>query len=856
MADRADASGVFNNTGGNTYDLYGYLVRTEVDNTWNGGQGRSRFQAELYARFLGGTNQRFNLSDQSFGFVVGGNDFTVVHNMDMRGTSMLTLGVFDAGWYAHDANGNLNLNMRVATRANIPQFGLADSGNVWFAVDRIPQLPSAPGTPSLSLPASTSIRGAWTAAPGNGDTILEYEFQVSTSSTFASGNTSISAGTALNATITGRPYNTQHWGRARARTARGWGPYSAASSITTNPDVPAAPGTPTITRVSDTQQTVAWSRNASVAKPVASQNILRRVHTGSWGAFGSVGSIAADYTTNGTHSWSDTGTVANRIYQYQVKAANPAGEATSPSSVLVYTTPAAPSSVSAVRQPSGSIDITIAQGVLHSDYKTTLEYSTDGGSTWIALATLNSGVLNYTMSSPPGGSSVQFRARVVIDATGAIGNGLVSTNRVSNTVTLITPPNPPSALNPTGVVFDAGAARTFGWQHNPVDSSAQTAYELRYRIGTGAYTSTGKITSAVQSRLIAAATFVNGQAYNWQVRTWGAHADPSNWSDSATFTTSAPPTVAITGPSGTVGVSTATATWTYYDAEGTAQSAWESQLLYNAVVAEERSGSGTATSVTFNTRLVDAGSYQVRARVRDGSGLWSNWDQSSFVTDFFTPSTPLLAGAFASGDGTVKLTIVNPAAVPGVTIAAVSNTLQRSTDGGLTWVEIASDLPLNSAFSDPTAPLGQSVLYKVEAWSALPSVAESAVLTVDTTTVAGYWSAGAGFQVVIPMRVGYKSPPKIDLESGLAQKTLHYFAGRTLPVEASGDAILRTGKASFLITNLQDRAVVAQLALLPAPHLFRLPDGTHLFASIGNVSEARVDRDAYTISLPLQEVEQ
>ena len=120
----------------------------------------------------------------------------------------------------------------------------------------------------------------------------------------------------------------------------------------------------------------------------------------------------------------------------------------------------------------------------------------------------------------------------------------------------------------------------------------------------------------------------------------------------------------------------------------------------------------------------------------------------------------------------------------------------------------------------------------------------------------GYWSASPGLNLVQPLKLNLNSPPRIDLTTGLASKSLHYFAGRTSPIEMTGVSESRTGQVSFLVLTEDEMRLIRRMATLPAPHLFRMPDGTTVFASIGPVSDKRVQRGAYQITLNVTEVEQ
>lgn len=625
-------------------------------------------------------------------------------------------------------------------------------------------------------------------------------------------------------------------------------------SVTVPPNAPAAPDTPTITRVSDTNQTVSWTRRATAAAPYSSQQVQRREYSGSsWSGWTGISTLSTNYSNSGSHSITDTSSVANKQYEYRVKAANGSGERYSGVSGSVFTTPASPTSIVAEKQASGSISLTLVQSVPHPSNQTTLEYSMDSGATWDPLTTLSPGEVSYLWVSPPPGASVVFRGSVEVDSPGSVGDGLVSDWKLSNVVPLTAPPNPPSNLSPNGVAFNADEDRLMMWNHNSVDSSSQTAYELRIRVsGSSSWVvETGKVASNVTSYLLTQGTLANGASFQWQTRTWGAHEDPSSWSPLATFSASAPPSVSIISPDTTLEAAKVLVSWTFHDPEGSAQSMWEAQLSLQGSVLETRSGSGATSSVQFNTRLTDATEYQVVVRGRDGVALWSPWDQRTFVTDFPLPPTPELTLSWNTIMGSVSASVVNPEGVPEV----ISNEIFRSLDEGQTWT-LVEEAPVNGMGFDPEVPLGlSSVLYKVISWTSLPSSSESEVESISTVGTIGYWSVGAMFEHVLQLRINQGNPPKIDLTTGIYDKTRHYFAGRTLPVETTGEAREVSGSVEFVVPTLVERDLSRSMALLPAPHLFRLPDGTTLFCSIDPVSETRLEDGWYQLSFDVIEVD-
>lgn len=628
---------------------------------------------------------------------------------------------------------------------------------------------------------------------------------------------------------------------------------------------PAAPTRPVPTRVSDTRHTITWSRRSTSIAPYGTQQIQRGVFSGgSWGSYRTIATLGKNYYGPGSNSYTDRTTRDNRVYRYRIRVINRAGEAISSTSINSYTTPAAPSSLTATKMSGGDIRLRVSPEITYNNYETELRYSTNGGSSWTPLATLNNGIYTYTWENPPSVPSVIFDARTVIDSKGSVGDGLTSARKVSNAVILTTPPAAPTSLSPNGSVYDAGNDREFSWSYNTLDSSEQSAYEMRYRTTgiwtVGEWVTTGKVESEETKLVIPGGTLENGNSYQWEVRTWGAHADPGPFSASAVVTASETPSVFITFPEDVLDTSRLTATWEYFDPEGTSQSQWQARLYQESVPLEERAGSGSTASVAFTATLEDSLEYQVQVRVRDGSGLWSEWDQKTFTTDFPLPPTPEISVEWQVDTGFAMVTITNPEGEPQV----INNIIERSLNQGETW-ETVGEAPLDGQGFDTTVPLIGEVWYRVQAWTELPSVALSNIVVFQPGYIQeedgslvrgpvwGYWSVG---DLSLPLKMGYQNPPKIDMTTEPYQKTLHYFAGRTSPLETIGEAIAREGSAKFMVSSIQDMEACRSMALLPAPHLFRLPDGTTVFASIGPVKDTRRDVGFYEISFNLTEVSQ
>ena len=430
----------------------------------------------------------------------------------------------------------------------------------------------------------------------------------------------------------------------------------------------------------------------------------------------------------------------------------------------------------------------------------------------------------------------------------------------SPTVQLQAPPSAPTNLSPSAA--DATEAITLSWSHNPVDMSDQSAYEVQARATSADPWSAlgGKTTSGTSSRTVSAGTWSNGGSVRWRVRTWGADVDPSPWSAEQVLNLSARPVAGISLPDGTWESQRVTVTWTYFDEESSAQSGWEAQLLAggggNQALASMSGQASGARRTTFSATVADGGSYSVRVRVRDGSGLWSEWASRSFTVSYAPPPTPTLAVQWHGDDGYATLDMDVPS--PSGSLRPVDRLrVERSSPQG--WVPVAGGevwmWPVTIV--DMTPPLGQAVQYRVVAVSDIDSEAYSPTATVDTKACWLFINHGPGFGQVV--RVWG------NLQAGRTYgraKVLHRFVGRSLPVERAGGHVTRTYSLTARLfapwlppdpTSTWDD--VEALAAADAPVLVRDPEGVRLFCSVGDVSLDGHLEVGRTVSIPLTVVD-
>jgi len=370
-------------------------------------------------------------------------------------------------------------------------------------------------------------------------------------------------------------------------------------------------------------------------------------------------------------SWKDTNTRSNRKYTYRVATRNTKGASEVKTSNSVYSYPGAPTIIA---RRTGTSSVVVDHLNSLSTGTTASRFDVYDGATLIAT----NQAFPYTHASSSNAVSHSYKAKALITFAQGSGGSVTYYGGTSNTSTvpLGQAPDKPTLLGPVNATVPSGAV-PFTWQHNPVDTTDQTAYELRYRIGAGSWTVLSGTTAQFRS-----VTLTVG-VYEWQVRTKGANATFSLWSDSGFVTVATIPTVTITSPTTTHTSTDVAAAWTYAQAESLPQTEWVARLKLGGVVLEEGSAVDASTSHQFITKLTNATAYSIEVQVAVGDA-WSTLATKSFTTAVAAPPAPSISGSWSEAFGVNTVTAVAAAGSP----ATVALSVDRSVNGG-EWEQVS-----------------------------------------------------------------------------------------------------------------------------------------------------------------------
>ena len=384
---------------------------------------------------------------------------------------------------------------------------------------------------------------------------------------------------------------------------------------------PNAPTGCTATYVSDSQASVSWTNGATDSDhPRDATLVERKDGSNDWAQVASASGTASGYTDNGIS--------ANTQYQYRVRAKNVAGYSAYSTSGSVYTTPAAPSSVTLDKTAATTVQVDVT-GTWGYAVTYDVESTYDGGSTWASVATSTSMPYSATVNA----GTVQFRVRAV---SGALSSAWTN----SASLVTICPPLAPTIVQAPANPTAYGDGSTIAWTPNHPDGSAQASAEVKVTNPGG--TSTTYTVSTATSY-----SFTPNATGTWtaQVRTKGLDPSYGEWSQTVSWGVANPPAVVITSPAtdGTDVVSLPmTVSWSVTDSTGVSAQriiieGSDGEILNRTLAGDVRTVALNASDVA----LENGQTYTIRLRVMGGSGLVTEQTRI-FDVAWLAPAAPVL----------------------------------------------------------------------------------------------------------------------------------------------------------------------------------------------------------------------
>lgn len=567
----------------------------------------------------------------------------------------------------------------------------------------LPSKPNAPSGLQVSTVSQTSLRLTWTDNSNN-----ETGFKIERSPNGSNGWRQI--GTAGQDAVAyldqGLLAETTYYYRVSSTNAGGDSTPSNVASATTLPNLPAAPGSLSVTVPTapdgSTKLTLNWSDasgNESGFKVERStDNFVAPANTTL------VTTTAANVTT-----FTDTGRTPDTIYYYRVRATNTAGDSANTNIASGRTLVAAPSA------PSGLTVRPLSSSSLRVDWTDTsnnedgfkLERSTDNAN-FVQIATPAAGVATYTDTGLAADTRYYYRVR----ATNGGGDSAVS--NTANAKTFVTAP-----AAPTNLVATALSSTSIGLTWS--DSSTETGYRIERKVVGGTFALVQTVGANVLTFTDTGLAIDTTYVYRVFATNPGGDSAPSNESTARTLP------LTPTAPSGLT-ASAISATQIRLN--------WTDASNNETGFKIERSTDGTNWSVVDTVGMsvvsfTDSGlapntSYTYRVRATNAGGDSAPSNQASAQTFPVAPGAPQSFTATALSQTSVELSWS-----PGSGVVTGFK-LERKLEGG-TYEQIQTPAAGATSAIDNDVVGGTTYVYRIRATNASgdsPNSNEATVLTL------------------------------------------------------------------------------------------------------------------------------
>jgi hypothetical protein len=257
---------------------------------------------------------------------------------------------------------------------------------------------------------------------------------------------------------------------------------------------------------------------------------------------------------------------------------------------------------------------------------------------------------------------------------------------------------PAAPINLTRSNYNATLAATYTWAFSDVnagDVQAAAEVEIR-RVSDGNLISTGKMSGSTQAYSAPANLLVNGQQYQWRVRTWDSYDEVGPWSSYATFWTAASPVVSITNPTSNQVIQTPSTVinWSFSDPGAFPQSQYQVKVFDVSGTTVWDSGlisNPSARSATTGNVLGNGQQYRISVTAYNDKGIASNAAEVWINISYIAPPAPdVVIQPFGLYN---RVSITNWASSDPTT---QYNDIYRREQGEQDWVRIATQVPIST----------------------------------------------------------------------------------------------------------------------------------------------------------------
>lgn len=391
--------------------------------------------------------------------------------------------------------------------------------------------------------------------------------------------------------------------------------------------------------------------------------------------------------------------------------------------VWVLRPPSAPSALTAARNAAANIDLTWTNNATNAA-STLVERCMKGGS-WATILDRGSVITSYTDS--PGIGSFKYRVRYWNS------DGFSGYSNETDYIVTLCPPAAPTLISPaSGAMVDANRESVkVIWQHNAIDSSAQTEAEISWSKDNIAF----ETATVAQENYYQLPIEGENEAIYWMVRTKGADVDYGPTSGVSHFLVRTAPVAILSVPS-LIENLPIPLSWEYEDAMGTQISALlevlteDEQTVFSKTLASENSYTILASEFTPEHEKT----YLIRLTVVSTTSL-SYSTQAAVTVNYVSPVRPNIAVATNLRRAENVITVFEGTGIENAPQTAFISVFR---DGML----LAERLHPGGSVTDGTPPLDRRITYTAVAYTESGAAAMKNEITVVNSNGFAFFNFG------------------------------------------------------------------------------------------------------------------
>ena len=281
-------------------------------------------------------------------------------------------------------------------------------------------------------------------------------------------------------------------------------------------------------------------------------------------------------------------------------------------------------------------------------------------------------------------------------AYAGIGNASLTDYETKLSVTYEDVPQlPPSPSYPVGTYVTENTDLLFAWNWEATTGATQAAVQLEYKLKTAESWTAVSLTQTTHTYLLTGG-LAQG-VYQWRIKGTNDAGEVSDYSSIAEFSVVGQPAAPVID--NVPNKALTTITWTTAD-----QNAFDIQIIdsNNKAVVNDSVASAVAS---YKPNVFLSGSYTAKVRVRNSTGLVSDWGTKSFTINAAGPTAPTIQ--LYQNDTHVRI----------VTTTASSTNYAVVRTNELTGEEEILGKTTGGEFTDSTFSFGIPYKYIVRAWA-------------------------------------------------------------------------------------------------------------------------------------------